>query len=233
MEIYDRIECETKVRCLYDQDYSNALRVMRRHGCLMLGKTVEEYRNTYFDTPDCIVLKSGNSFRVRPGDGNRSLSYCYKEHVEQRGAAIVRREMFVKTSSQYPVDLANPFHRRIPAVHRLLRVLSSTGQDSVNDIIRVFAPCLSIELKRMFHYLWNIEWGIGIFIVVDRVCSRRIGGTGLVPANLLFSELEMEVWGNQRAHSIELLNEIQDDLETIGYRTESEAKYSYSIRNLS
>ena len=231
MESYVKIECETKIRGPYDKDYSLAIEsIKKKYDTLIFWGETGIY-NTYFDTPDLLLLKHNHRFRKKRRVGKNSNKYHFKHQLDIKDNIVINREVRLNTGGQ-ALDLANPFHQRMPVLSDLRSFFRRNAGRSVDSVMEEFSPNVCIHSKRAFYAILMQEKYANLAVVVDRVeCSKSRCGNG--NAEFAFSELEIELWvGNSYPGMLDVLNDMQSILIRAGYESTYESKYGYALRML-
>lgn len=236
MRFRQNFECETKIRCDCDHDYTEALGTIGLRSGSVLNCGREIISDTYFDTYTQLLLRHGHVFRKRHREG-KSTKYAYKRPLETTNHICVTQEIVADTG-RYLLDLGNPFHQKLPILAHLIAFFEHNNrhQDSDNKrfshLLKSFSPQIQLRTQRTFYILKEEKWPMTLAILVDRVKCLR--GRDRVPnTRQAFSELEMELWdGKVCPSSLDMLSERLQSLMALGYIPTHESKYSCAIRRL-
>lgn len=236
MRFRENFECETKIGCDYDHDYTDALNALGLEWGSVSDCGHEIIFDTYFDTPDQLLLRHGHAFRKRHRKG-KSIKYVYKRRLETRDHICVTQEI-IADMGRYLLDLANPFHQKLPILAHLIAFFRQnkchphTDDNWLNHYLTGFSPQILLRTKRTFYILVEERWPMTLAILVDRVeCFK--GKSGEANSEQSFSELEMELWdGKVCPSSLEMLSGRLKTLMDLGYTPTNEPKYSHAFRLL-
>ncbi len=219
-----KIECELKLRREYGHDFRPALAAMAD---LVTSRRVGEptpYIHCYFDL-DAALSSADASFRIRRI--SRGLRHIFKRPIENRSGLLVRREHIL--DSRDPLDLANPFQRRIALVAELLAMIAPSAEGGTPERLRRFRAQVVLRNQRVAHVAYDFARGIerALFLCVDQVeCFNPTRGD-IVPF-ARFSELEIEV-DRQHPGAYDWLAECRDRLAFEGYSAANYSKYHHAI----
>jgi len=191
-------------------------------GELVLNES-QSYVDTYFDTDDLFLAKTGRTLRVQ-SKGANALKYNYKHAIETYDGILVRREIRCK-ATHFAIDALDPVHARLPLLAELcdaLHLKNHSGELRQSATIHVQRRGYMPVAKQR-----DIEWPV--YVLLDSVtCFAPVASE---QPTRLFAELEIELC-KLFPSAIERLVELRHLVERrCGLSPASESKYAYALTN--
>lgn len=229
MDFWERFECEIKIRSSYNQDYSDAMELLKSQSASICWHKRIDSNDIYFDTYNRLLLSLEHTFRFKY-KRKAGINYNYKFPLGTETHILVRREFYGDVGFR-GLDLGNHFHQKLPVLCHLWQLLSSQKEPG-NDF-HTFEPRIAIEKKREGFLLCHDKWGQFAAVVIDRLCAHSIVDKKTISDACEFSELEIELRPSSvSTYQIDYLNRIAGSLQDIGYSPSLESKYQFASRNL-
>jgi hypothetical protein len=227
IEIFEHVENETKL-IAKQPNVKSARDILAEHFNFCPGRETETRCETYFDTADFALERSGRSFRARPRYDE--TSYCYKYILEQCGPFTVRQETIVKIKG-FVIDLKNPLHLRLPLFRDLCEFLEAAADDGGGSWVDEFRPRAILSTRRVSYIFNNGETRDqqAAYLLLDEVRGCRIiENRGCQPVS--FTEVEIEAF-HPRPSTFDLIARCTELLIARGYSVCRENKYQKLLRN--
>jgi len=225
------VECETKFVREKASDFDDALRVLDTPNRKLAHSATTFLADTYFDVDD-ICRDANCSFRVR-AEGAR-VGYNWKNDAGIYGPMLVRRELRMTTDG-LELDLANPFHQRLPILSELVALLARKARNgAADDLFGRFGPRILTQTRRRRYYYYHPSERLSapaatLSVFVDEVIARS--ATSRAKRKVEFAELELEL-GTESPPAFAFMEELASDLRRAGYHPEFESKFQRATREL-
>ena len=218
-----RIECEFKLRREYGHNFRPASAALTDLVNFRQVGEPEYFVQCYFDL-DAALSAADAMFRIRRI--SRGVRYILKRPIENRSGLLVRREHILDSAE--PLDLANPFQRRISFVSELLAIIAPSADSETPERLRRFKAQVILRNQRVPYIIYDFARDIdyALFLCVDQVECFDPNGRETAPF-ARFSELEIEIIRHHPG-AYDWLAACRDRLALEGYIAANNSKYAHA-----